>query len=283
MIDAPLYENTPWERLGPIAPWVGLAGLVMGMLLRRGIGRGAGASGAADRFGPAPVLSAALITVGLPFALLWSRAHDTYPHAFGRVIVVVGAALGVQAVIVGAAHRRDRRGRWALAYGLLTTTTCAAVAVAAFSRRIIAEGQVTAMVVAIGFLIAGVIASLVDATILAAGQRNDVVRRACSLLTLAGLSTLVAWELPIVQFFDRTRVDAIHPIHGSLFAFLAGFVAGSFARVMSRRWGASAVAVAFVTAALAGYLLQSWFGAAMAALGISVALVLSATPDHGDA
>jgi hypothetical protein len=266
-----LYENTPWERLGPAAVWLGLAGLVMSVVLQRAVVRGGESPPAVGQVAPLRALSAALATVGLPFALLWQRAHDTYPHAFGRVVAVVGIVFGVQALTIGAALHRDPRWRWALSYGLLTATTAAAVTLAAFSRAIIAEGQVTAMVVAIGFLISGVAASLVQA-IVQVGYGRETVRRVCTLATLVGLAALLAWQLPVVQFIDRARMDAIHPIHGCFYAFLVGLAAGALVNRRNHGWGASEIVVACVTAALAGYLLQSWFGVAVTTIGISVAL-----------
>lgn len=274
MTEPALYENTPWERLGPTAVGLGIAGLAVSAALRRAVARDADGSQAVEDLAPLRALSAALVTVGLPFALLWERAHETYPHAFGRVVALVGVALGVQALGLGAARYHDRRWRWAVSYGLLTATTCAAVALAAFSRTIIAEGQVTAMVVAIGFLLSGVVASLVETTIPARGDGNEVLRRACTLATLVGLATLLAWQLPVVQFLDRTRLDTIHPIHGSLYAFLAGLTAGMIAKEMRYRWGAMVVVISFASAAVAGYLLQAWFGLAVTTIGVSVALAL---------
>jgi hypothetical protein len=270
-----LYENTPWERLGPIAVWMGLVGLAVSVAPRRDVARDRGGSLAVAHLASLRALSAALVTVGLPFAVLWQRAHETYPHAFGTVVALVGVVFGVQGVAIGAARRRDPRWRWALSYGFLTATTAAAVALAALSRTIIAEGQVTAMVVALGFLLAGVAASLVETAMLAEGLRSELARHACTIGTLVGLAVLLAWQLPVVQFVEQARIDAIHPVHGSLYAFLAGLVAGVLTREMHHRWGAGAAVVAFVTAALSGYLLQSWFGVAVATIGISVALTLS--------
>jgi hypothetical protein len=268
-----LYENAPWERLGPAAIWIGLAGLALSVAMRRAVARSGERSFGVEHVAPLRTLSGALITVGLPFAVLWQRAHDTYPQVFGRVVAVVGIVFGVQALAIGAALYRDPRWRWALSYGLLTAATAAAVAVAAFSHTIIAEGQVTAMVAAIGFLLSGVAASLV-AGVLAGRLENAPVRRACTGATLVGLAALVTWQLPVVQFVEGAQTGTVRPIYGSVYAFLAGAAAGALVNERRHRVSASVIIVANVTAVLVGYRLQSWFGLAVAALGIGVALTL---------
>lgn len=234
---------------------------------------------AGAKLGPFGALAAALGTVGLPFGILWPQAHAAYPHAFGRVMALVGIAVGVQAMIVGTARRNDPRWRWVRASGLPTAATCAAVAIAALSRHIIAEGQVTAMLAAVGYLLAGVVASLVETATFAAGVRSAVLRRAAAVAALIGIAAALTWRFPVVQFFDRLQADAMHPVHGGLYAYLAGIVSGLFATTIRDRWGVPAVTVALLFAIIVGYLAQSWFGAAVTMTGLGVALALRAWDD----
>jgi len=215
-------------------------------------------------------LTAALVTVGLVFALQWERVHDSYPAAFGWVVAVVGIAAGLLAVVLGLARRHDARQRWLVSYGTLTATTCAAVAVAALSHTIIGEGQVSAMLVAPGLLCCALAASAVD---VALARASDVVRRACSFGTLIICVAFLSWRLPVVQFSDPARSDALYAVHGSAYAFLAGVAAYVFASRMRQR---PSKGVVLALMALAGYPLQGWFGVVIVTVGISVAVALRA-------
>ncbi len=241
------------------------------MVLRHGVALGS--SFITEDLLPLKALSATLATVGLPFVLLSQRAHEVHPYAFGRLFVWLAVIAVVLALIVGVVRDRHPRWRWLPSYGMLTASTCLAVALAAFSHTIIAEGQVTAMVVPVAFLGASFVATIVSTTMLVAGYGSRSVRRACMATTLVGLSILLASQLPVVQFLDGGRGNAIYPIHGALYAFLAGLLAERLAEVVRPTWGLAPGVAILAAAGIAGYMLQAWFGSAIGFLGANVAFV----------
>lgn len=218
---------------------------------------------------PLSALAGALMAVSLPFAFLWRQAHDIKPELFAAVMAVVGLLAVVVAVAVGV----GRRVRFAvLTFCALTATASAATTMAAMSPAFIAEGRVTAMLVAPGFLLAAMVGSAGDAGARAAGVRSASVTRLLALSLLVVGSWLVAWRAPVVQFVDPFRVDAVYPIHGAWYSLLAGLAGGLVARPVRRQWGSLVATVPLVAAAIVGHSTQAWFGVAIAAVGISATL-----------
>lgn len=259
-----MYENTPWERLSLVAPWVGLGALLVALILLFMVrGRTDINAIGIRRIGwwLAPA-GASLLKLGALFAIFWRPAHDTYPHAFGRMALLTGGG----ALIIGIVLALFKLIPWraAILYGGATAASCAAAAISAFSHSIIAEGQVTAMVVPVGFVFA-----LVLAIIISAVRYRDPIPRATILgITFLILAIFIAYKLPVVQFRDGGASSEIYPVTGSLYALLAGVFAGIVSRVGPTWW----LAPAAILAAAAGYVTQVEFGVAIAALGLAIAI-----------
>ena len=217
---------------------------------------------------PLASLVGALAVTGLPFALQWERAKGTDPASFGHVVAALVVVTLVPAFIAGASVRRWR-GRL-LSFGLLSVAAGLAIVIAARSVSITAEGVQTAMLLPVGLLAAGVGASLVDAGLVRITERVHL-RTLLVLVTLAVLSAIVAWRLPVVQFMAGTRGE-IHPVQGSWLAFAGGVMAGA---ITGPVWGRSRWhwSMLLVPAAIVlGWMLQAPFGAALAMLGVGVVL-----------
>jgi len=154
--------------------------------------------------------------------------------------------------------------RAAVLYGVSTAAACGAAAVSAFSHSIIAEGQVTAMVVPVAFVCAAVGAGIVSAI-----WYRDVVSRLIALgMSFAILAFAGAWKLPVVQFRDGGASTDIYPVTGSALALFAGVIAGLAPRIGPTWWIIPGLALA----GAAGYVVQMWFGMAIAAVGVGLAL-----------
>lgn len=266
-----MYENTPWERLSLVAPWVGLGALIAAAILlwilrRRTDEDAEGARHIAWWLAPA---GASLATLGTLFTILWRPAHATYPYPFGRAALWTGGIALVIGIVAAALRIIPRHA--ALLYAGATAASCAAAAISAFSHSIIAEGQVTAMVVPVGMMFALVIAI----TIAAISYRKPAERAAILALTFAVLATFIALKLPIVQFRDGGASSEIYPNSGGLYAVIAGIVAGIASRVGPLWWLAPAV----ILSAAVGYVAQMWFGIAMALLGVVIALGIGEPSD----
>jgi len=218
---------------------------------------------------PLVSLSGALLVIGLPFALQWERAKGTDPTSFGNIVAMFMLVALVLAFIAGTSVPRWRGKLVSL--GLLIVATGSAVVIASRSGTITAEGVFTAMLLPVGLLAAGVLASLVDAG-LARRVRSPDIRSLVVLATLVPSSAAVAWRLPVVQFISSARAGDIHPVQGSWLAFVGGVAAGAIGGpAWSRaRWHWSMVLIP--AAGVLGYTLQASFGTALAMLGVCVVM-----------
>ena len=218
---------------------------------------------------PLASLCGALLIVGLPFVVQWERAKAIDPSPFGNVVATFVLVALVLAFVAGASVRRWR-GRL-VSFGLLSVAAGLAIVIAARSDSITAEGILTAMLLPVGLLAAGVVASLVDAGLTRRVERADV-RTLMVMVTIVALSAVVAWRLPVVQFMSNARGGAIHPVQGSWLAFAGGVAAGAIAgQVWPReRWSWNSLLIP--VALMLGYTLQASFGAVLAMIGVGVAL-----------
>ena len=264
-----MYENTPWERLALYAPWIGLA-IILAAFVYFTIGRARGGQMAREgdplfqelSDGIARNLAAlggALLSLGLLFVAYWRAAHDTYPTIFGgaaiRLIVVAFAIGGILTMM----WRRFLTVN--ATYALVTAAAAAAAAVSAYSHTIIAEGQVTAMVLPVGYVVCAIVAALVSGIAFQYGMRNPDLYD----VTSVGVFVLCAWfmseRLPVVQF---AADSSLYPVTGGLFIVATGRIA----RVAPLPWWMRAlIAAAAVTL---GYLFGHWYGIALAAVGLSI-------------
>ena len=262
-----MYENTPWERMVLVAPYVGAGALLVALVLyfilrRRDDDDALGARVIAEWLG---ATGASLATLGVLFTIGWRAAHDTYPYPFGRAALWTGGVALILAGIVTVV--RVIPWRVAFLYGIATAATCAAIAIAAFSHSIIAEGQVTAMVVPVSFVFAAVLA----VTLAAVRYRDTEYATVILGIAFTALSIFAAWKLPIVQFRDNGASTEYYPNIGSLYAVLAGVLAG-LARAIGPAWW---LVPGVVVAGAVGYIMQMWFGVAIAVLGVGLAIGLT--------
>jgi hypothetical protein len=272
-----MYENTPWERIALYAPWIGLAVLTLALLyfiIGRVRARGndgednlyfAQASDAIARHLAA--LGAAMLSLGILFVKFWRAAHDTYPTGFGDAairLIVVALAIGVVLTLLW------RRFLWVHAtYAMLTAAAAAAAAVSAFSHTIIAEGQVTAMVLPLGYVMCAVLAAIVSGVAFQMGMRNLDLYDLLNLVVFLGGVWFMSQKLPVVQFHADS---SLYPVTGSMFVVAAGRLArlGGLPR-----WAPYPIALAAIGL---GYLLGYWYGVAIAAVGFSISGALDRLP-----
>lgn len=218
---------------------------------------------------PLVSLSGALLVIGLPFTVQWERASGIDPAAFGNVVaacVLVGIAL---AFVVGVRARRWRGRLGSL--GVLIGSAGSVVVIASRSGSITAEGLLAAMLLPLGFLAAGVLASLVDAILVTRTERVNV-RSLVATALLVSLSAAVAWRLPVVQFVHGSPSGGIYPVQGGWLAFVGGVAAGAIAGPMWSRSRWHWVTLLIPAAVVLGYTLQASFGAALAILGVCVVM-----------
>jgi len=225
---------------------------------------------------PLASLSGAMVVVGLPFAVQWQRATGTDPASFGGIVAAFVLVALVLAFVVGASVRRWR-GRL-VSFGLLIVAAGSAMVIASRSGTITAEGVLAAMLLPVGLLAAGVAASVVDVGLAGRVERAEI-RTLLVLATLAVSSAIVAWQLPVVQFISGARGGEIHPVQGSWLAFAGGISAEAIGGpTWSRaRWHWSMVLMPI--AIVLGWMLQAPFGAALAVLGVCVAMPASVAKD----
>ena len=269
-----MYENTPWERLALYAPWIGLAILVVAFLYFT-IGRAR-----ASRVDPdgeldfqratdgiarnLAALGGSLLSLGLLFVVYWRQAHDTYPTIFGgaalRLIVVAFAIGGILTMM----WRRFLAVN--ATYALVTAAAAAAAAISAYSHTIIAEGQVTAMVLPVGYVLCAIVAALVSGIAYQYGARHPDLYDVISVGVFIVCAWIMSELLPVVQFpVVRFAVDpTLYPQIGGLFIVSTGRIA----RVAPLPWWMRVIiGIAAITL---GYLFAYWFGIAIAALGLSI-------------
>jgi hypothetical protein len=255
-----MYENTPWERLSLYAPWIGGIALIVAiavyfMAKRREDEDPDGAEGGMHVARLVGAYAAVFMTLGILFTIMWRPAHDVYPHAFGRAALGVGAGALVLAGIVALARRSLMHA--AIIYGTLTASVCVAAAISAFSHTIIAEGQVTAMVLPVGYAAVALIA----ATLAAPFYRNPLHYEAAIVVLFAALAFGASELLPVVQF---RKDDSVYPVIGGFYIV----VLGRLARVHA--FPPVAALIVAVTAIAIGYFIQYWYGIAIAAVGLSI-------------
>jgi hypothetical protein len=278
-----MYENTPWERLALWAPWIGIAvvlaaiilAVIVAMRLKRmraaaDVSVPTALSRAASRAhqsalagtpnlmlvaGMLTALGLSLATLGGLFTIMWRPAHDTYPTKFGTAAIWVAGASIVVALLVSVTKRS---WRWnAFTFGLLTASAAAAAAISAYSHSIIAEGQVTAMVLPIGYVVSAILA-----TAIASFKYDDaVMHEAISVLVFIVFAFVATQKLPVVQF----RADSsLYPVTGALYIVLLGRLARIWMFPAAAQFLGAIVAIAI------GYLLAQWYGIAIAFVGLSI-------------
>lgn len=258
-----MYQNTPWENLALWAPWIGagaiICAIVMLIILRQRSAR----SDFFSEYYPLSQISSAtlaigmcLLVVGILFTILWRPAHDAYPHAFGATSFTIAIITGTIGAVVGMIVKR---WKWeAFLFGGLTASVCGAAAISAYSKSIIAEGQVTAMVLPIGFAVAALLSNLIASI----KYRDGVLYEAISTGVFLALALFFAHKLPVVQFREDS---SLYPVTGAFYIVALG----RLSRVWLLPWwysiGAGLAAIGI------GYMLAHWYGLAIAAVGISVA------------
>jgi len=256
-----MYENTPWEHLSLWAPWLGAAAIVLALLLvfiarRRELDDPDNAFALAHAGWLLGTYALSVITIGILFTIMWRPAHDTYPHAFGRA--AVGVSIGAMLVSGALALIYRPIAHFAFIYGSLTAAVCAAAALSAFSTSIIAEGQVTAMVLPVGYAVAALFAAAIAIPFYRHEQRYE----AALVIAFVVLAYFASDKLPVVQFRDDGSMFA--PVTGGVFIVVLGRLARARALPML------GIAIVSAAALATGYLLQWWYGVALAAVGLSI-------------
>jgi hypothetical protein len=152
---------------------------------------------------------------------------------------------------------------------MLTAAAAAAAAVSAFSHTIIAEGQVTAMVLPLGYVMCAVLAAIVSGVAFQMGMRNLDLYDLLNLVVFLGGVWFMSQKLPVVQFHADS---SLYPVTGSMFVVAAGRLArlGGLPR-----WAPYPIALAAIGL---GYLLGYWYGVAIAAVGFSISGALDRLP-----
>ena len=255
-----MYENTPWEHLALWAPWLGIAALALAIALYV-IGKRSEASD--PRGGLAKVLvgerigalALSFMTLGVLFTIMWRPAHDTYPYALGRAAIGVAIGSVIVATIAELVWRSARSS--ITVYGMLTASVAAAAAIAAFSHSIIAEGQVTAMVLPVSY-----IACALGAAIIASVKHRDAVfHEILGVVAFLALAFAASQLLPVVQFRDDSTY---YPVTGGFYIVALGRLTRMSLLPL---WAKSSGAAATIAI---GYLLASWYGIAIAVIGLSI-------------
>lgn len=257
-----MYENTAWEQIALWAPWLGIGALLVAIILYQLAKHRTTADpkiqlSAQLITGTLAALGLSLATIGVLFSVMWRPAHATYPHAFGRAAVgtAIGAALA--ALLIGLLWRS-----WlaqALAYGMLTSSVAAAAAIAAFSHSIIAEGQVTAMVLPVGYILCAIGAIIVASVM----YRNAMLHEALCVFAFIVLAWVATRLLPVVQFRDDST-GSVYPVTGAFYIVALGRIARVWVLPAWMRGGLAISTIAI------GYLLASWYGIAIAVVGFSI-------------
>lgn len=270
-----MYQNTPWENLALWAPWLGVAAIVGAIALLVALIARERSHGAFASYYPlsqvaasALALGASLIVLGTLFTILWRPAHDTYPHPFGAAAIKVAIGSAVVALIIGLVKRN---WRWeALTFGALTASVAAAAAISAYSHSIIAEGQVTAMVLPVSFVVCALLANIIASV----KYQDAVMYEGISVAAFLVLAFIAANKLPVVQF----RADSsLYPVTGAFYIVMLGRLARTWAIPTWFSIGAGIAAIGI------GYMFAHWYGLAIAAVGLSIsgALDLRRLPSEG--
>jgi hypothetical protein len=242
------------------APWIGGVALIIAILVyflarRREDEDWDGAIGGMHVARVGGAYAASFTTLGVLFTIMWRPMHDVYPHAFGRTALWVGGGALVLGGIVALTQASLRHA--AIIYATLTASVCVAAAISAFSHSIIAEGQVTAMVLPLGY----VAAALIAATLAAPFYRNALYYEAALVVLFAIFAYVASDKLPVVQFREDSSV---YPVTGGFFIV----VLGRLARVHA--FPPVAALIVAATAIAIGYFTQWWYGIAIAAVGLSI-------------
>lgn len=257
-----MYQNTPWENLALYSLWIGIGALICAIAFIIFLRRREGREYFFNEYYPliqvsssTLALGACLIILGTLFTVLWRPAHDAYPHHFGSVAFTIAILSGVLGSLIAMTVKRARQE--ALTLGGMTATVCTAAAISAYSKSIIAEGQVTAMVLPVSFVVCALIANLLASV----KYRDGVTYEAIHTAVFIALAFFMSHKLPVVQF----RADSsLYPVTGAFYIVALG----RLSRVWLLPWWyslGSAVAAIWI-----GFMLAHWYGVAIAAVGISV-------------
>jgi hypothetical protein len=257
-----MYENTPWEHIARWAPWLGLGVLLLAIVMYQLAKRretAAPDTGLAVELiaGMLGALGLSLATIGVLFCTMWRAAHATYPHHFGRTAVGLAIGVVVVALLVGLLWRVWRTET--AIYGMLTASVAITAAIAAFSHSIIAEGQVTAMALPVGYIVCAIGATAVASLM----YRDAILYEAACVLTFIALAFVATRLLPVVQFRDDTSGNT-YPVTGAFYIVALGRIARMWVIPPAVKWGMLIATIAI------GYLLASWYGIAIAAVGLSI-------------
>ncbi|HXC25409.1 MAG TPA: hypothetical protein VNU46_05790 [Gemmatimonadaceae bacterium] len=258
-----MYENTPWEHLALWGPWLGIGAFLLALILYRVAKRseagdpdgGLTKSLVAERIG---TLGLSLATLGVLFVIMWRPAHDTYPRAFGWAAIEVAVGSVVIALVVGFLRRSLLDS--AITYGMLTASVAAAAAISAFSHSIIAEGQVTAMVLPVGY----VVGALGAAVIASIKSRDAIPHEILGFISFLVLAAVASWLLPVVQFREGGADSSTYPVYGGFYIVALGRLSRLWLLPVWAMWGGAVATIAI------GYLVASWYGIAIAAIGLSI-------------
>jgi hypothetical protein len=164
---------------------------------------------------------------------------------------------------------RARGGAWTagLVFWSAVTSVALVAGVAAFSHSIIAEGQVTAMVLPLALCIGAAVALVIGAFVAAIVSRTDPwnTMNAIGLFAFLLLAYAASRLLPVVQF----RADgSLFPVTGAFWIVTAGVIAANLRVMAIAAWVGAAIACCI------GYWLASWYGVTLALLGISTGWIL---------
>lgn len=213
------------------------------------------------------VLGAAMITLSAPFVVFYREAHDATPVQFGKAMLAVAAVAAVSAPLARLA--RVASFRVATAYASVVVSGAVAVALAAWSTAIIGEGQVTAMMLPVA--LCGAVIVGFGVAVIAHGL--PVLRARSSwagVIACAVAVTSIGYALPVVQFRDGGRSNAVYPVFGGAMAFGAALIAATVVGYTQRSATSAMRWSALIVVLVGAYVVQSWFGVALAVLGVVV-------------
>jgi hypothetical protein len=140
---------------------------------------------------------------------------------------------------------------------MLTASAATAAALSAFSHSIIAEGQVTAMVLPVGYIVNALGAALIASI----KHRDALLHEAIGVVAFLGLAYWASQVLPVVQFRDDSTV---YPATGAFYIVALGRLSRVWLLPPWAMWGGGAATIAI------GYLLAAWYGVAIAVVGLSI-------------
>lgn len=267
-----MYENTPWERIAEYGLWVGLGTLVFALIVWFLLKRFSSPRSAENFFGSGIPAAKAAVVLGAVFNIWWVEAHANYPYPFGRIMLGIACGIALVALIIGFIKRS-----WlpaASRYAALLVPVAAAIYMSATSTSIIAEGQVTAMVLPYVWVIALVLvcalAPLIKNAAMRLTQDYETVAYIATMALLGILVYFINDKLPVVQFHQHPD-DRVYPVMGPSYAAFAGAFATAFFAKNRAGLAAKIMGVALIVAAIfIAFTFQHIYGIAIAAAGAAL-------------